>query len=286
MDSSPLAERLPPMRLRARDYLLSRQSPEGGFCAYRGYYVEEPNLADTWRGVSAWRLLTGEALPQRDRHAAFLARTGIAPQAISLYQRVRAFQALRRADPSPAQVRDAVAALPLSLPQGPVPSLQAPLRQLRQTLWLKRHFGLDDTQADEAAVDFLRQWQAGNGGYGRPPNLHDTAEALALLHACRASPDQACAGFVRRVELRAFGFRLTAASLSPSLETTCAGLNCCVYLGIVPRYADDAARFIVNCQAGSGGFALRPDAKPGLDLTYLALCTLGRSGYLGTASTP
>jgi hypothetical protein len=269
-----LRQRLARAFRQARAYLLERQSPGGGFCFYRGYYLEEPSLADTWHGVGAWRLLTRERLPGHARHVAFIRGLPVEPQPFALCYRVRGLQALGAADFHEAEVRAAIAALSLRLPAMDGTDLQSPLRRLAYGLWLRRHAGLP---RDEAALAHaLREAEDPDGGYGHPPNLHDTAEALAVLAACGERAGPRTAAFVRRLAVRGFGFQLTAHSLSPSLETTCAGVACCARLGIPVDHADDAIDFIAGCQTGSGGFALRPEALPDLAWTYLALRTLRR----------
>lgn len=262
----------------ARDYLLSRQSPGGGFCAYRGFHLEEPNLTDTWLGIAAWRHLTRAPVPHRVEHAEFVIQRDITAQPVLLYERVQVLRLLEMADPRAAQVRQAVSALPVRLPERDLPSLQAPLRQLRQTIQLKQLFGSQDDAQVRVIAELVQGWEAPDGGYGRPPNLLDTADVLALLHACGRPLGGVTLDFVRRMELPSFGYRLTATSLSPSLEIACAGLSCCRLLAIEPTYTEDAIGFILKCQGQTGGFALRPDAKPSLDLTHLALCTLFPGG--------
>lgn len=91
---------------RASAYLLGKQSPQGGFCFYRGYYLEEPNLADTWHGLAVLRNLLHAELPQWKRHAEFVVSQTVEPQPFALYCRVRSLRALDTLDtthrPSPA----------------------------------------------------------------------------------------------------------------------------------------------------------------------------------------
>ena len=266
-----------PMALVCRaacDYVLSRQSPTGGFCVYRGYHLEEPNLADTWHGLGCWVQLTRRPLPDPDRHAAFVVATDIEPQVFPLYYRICSLRALDANDPLANEVRDAVAALPLTLPDLTLPVLQMTLRQSARRLWLKRQFGFDTRQDSRMLAEFLIAGQTAEGGFGRPANLPDTSEALSLLKLCGKDTFEGVEGFLRAVEIPMAGFQLTRQSSSPSLETTCAGLMSCNVLGIAPRYATDALRFILHCQSPRGAFALRPSALPNIELTFLALATL------------
>ncbi|WP_449425497.1 hypothetical protein [Rhodanobacter lindaniclasticus] len=84
---------------RARAYLLERQSPSGGFCFYRGYYAEEPNLSDTWHAIAVLIGLLGVDLPEKNSHASFVIGQPIAPQPLLLYYRVRTLLALGADDP-------------------------------------------------------------------------------------------------------------------------------------------------------------------------------------------
>lgn len=269
--SSPvLRQRLARAVAAARGYLLERQSPAGGFCFYRGYYIEEPSLADTWHGVEAWAALTEAPLPAAMRHAAFVLGQPIEPQPFALYYRMQTLRRLKLADPAAPAMHAAVTALPLRLPPLRGGALQTPLRRLTYSLRLKQAL---DIPADAAAAlaETLRAAEAPDGGYGDPPNLHDTAEALAVLASCHAEAGPRTAPFVAKLAQPDCGFRLTAHALSPSLETTAAGMACCARLGVPIAHAMATLGFILDCQTGDGGFARRPGALPDLAWTHLAL---------------
>ena len=260
---------------RARDYLMERQSPGGGFCFYRGYYLEEPNLSDTWHAVAALTGLLGVVLPERDSHADFIIGQPIEPQPLVLYCRVRALLALGVDDPESATVQSAVVDLQRHLPDLAMhTSLSAALQRLNCTLWLKRHFGLM-LAADDLAHPLL-QGEHADGGFGTPPNLLDTEAAIAVLMLCGHAPAERTGEFVNRMAVPGFGFRLTANSLSPNLETTCAGMLSCCRLGLPIPHARDAIAFVLSCQTGNGGFARAADALPDITLTHLALAALAR----------
>lgn len=260
---------------RARDYLIERQSPDGGFCFYRGYYLEEPNLSDTWHAVAALTGLLGVVLPERVSHADFIIGQPIEPQPLVLYYRVRALLALGVDDPKSAMVRSAVVALQMHLPDLAMhTTFSAALQRLSCTLWLKRHFGLMPA-ADDLAHPLL-QWEHADGGFGTPPNLLDTAAAIAVLMLCGHTPASRTGEFVNRMAVSGFGFRLTANSLSPNLETTCAGMLSCCRLGLPVPHVQDAVAFVLSCQTGNGGFARAAGALPDITLTHLALTALAR----------
>jgi hypothetical protein len=266
---------------RARDYLLSKQSPGGGFCFYRGYYLEEPNLADTWHGVAALTELLRVVPAERDEHAGFVARQAVEPQPFALYYRLRSLLALKVADPMQAEVARAVAALHVGLPDAARPHLfGAALQRLRCVLWLRRHLGMED--ATEGVAEAMHAMANADGGYGVPSNLPDTEATVAVLALCGAMPRPATGGFVQSMADPQFGFMLTATSRSPNLETVHAGVASCRRLGLAIPHAAAARAFVLSCQTGSGGFARTADALPDLALTHMALTVLLR--YLGETS--
>lgn len=271
VDSRKLASALD----RARTYLLERQSPNGGFCFYRGYYAEEPNLSDSWHAIAVLVGLLGTDLPEKNSHASFIIGQPIEPQPLLLYYRVRGLLALGADDPKSATVRSGVAALQAHfLDTATHASLAATLQRVRRTVWLKRHFGLPMALDDLASALLLGEHE--DGGYGTPSNLLDTDAAIAVLMSCGQVSPPRTGDFVKRMALPGFGFRLTAGSLSPNLETTCAGIRSCCRLGMTIPHAQDAMAFVLSCQTGSGGFARAADALPDITLTHLALATLAR----------
>lgn len=277
--SAKVTRRLVTVVEKARQYLLSRQSPGGGFCAYRGYHLEAPSVADTWLGVEAWQCVSRTALPAQCEHAAFVMGSELVPQATALYQRVRTLVALQARDPRANEVRQAVAALPVGTLKPGVPVQEAGLRHLARTLWLKRYFKLEIGAKAQDIDAALRSMASPYGTYGQPANLYDTQAALSLLTALGTRPDARLAAFVRNVGIPSFGFRLTLTGFSPCLETTCAGLMCCSYLDMHAQHEQDAIQFLAQCQVSDGAFASRPDAKGSLSLTHLALRALDCSGY-------
>jgi len=282
MMAAPVAGMLPDRRSsalqRAGDYLLEKQSPGGGFCFYRGYYLEEPNLADTWHGIAALMGLLGVELAGRNEHADFVIRQVVEPQPFALYYRLRSLLALKVADPMQGEVVRAVASLRVGLPDPMRPyPLGAALQRLRCILWLRKRLGMEGETA-EVAEAILAMANA-DGGYGMPSNLPDTEAAVAILALCDAEPRQATGAFVQSMADPQFGFRLTAASRSPNLETVHAGVSSCHRLGLAIPHAAAATAFVLSCQTGSGGFARTADALPDIALTHMALTVLLR--YLG-----
>ncbi|MEO7067293.1 MAG: prenyltransferase/squalene oxidase repeat-containing protein [Rhodanobacter sp.] len=276
-------DRLASALQRARDYLLERQSPGGGFCFYRGYYLEEPNLADTWHGVAALTGLLGVELAQPKQHADFVIGQAVESQPLALYYRVRALLALHTTDPAAAKVTRTVATLQLELPDpARLYLLGSALRRLHYVLWLKKHFGMDNAAEDVA--DRVLALANEDGGYGAPSNLLDTADAIAVLSLCGVTAPAITGQFVTAMADPQFGFRLVARFPSSSLEIVHAGSASCHRLNLVIPYAAAATDFVLSCQSGSGGFARASGALPDMTLTYTALTTLLR--YLQEQSTP
>ncbi|WP_448509954.1 prenyltransferase/squalene oxidase repeat-containing protein [Immundisolibacter sp.] len=257
---------------RAHAYLMGRQCANGSFSFYRSEYLEEPNMHDTWHALSALCLL-GTSVPRTADITRYIIGQPVLHQPYALMFRVRSLRLLASPDPQHAAVRAAAAALTAA-----VPDLERPgdpsdtLYRLRLVLWLKRYFGLDFPAQDIARI--LLASEHPGGGFGRPPNLLVTRQILAVLALCNAYPSTRTATFVTGLASPGSGFRLTEQSLSPNLETTCAGVSCCHRLGVSIPHATDALTFILDCQTGGGGFARAPGALPDLELTHLALSGL------------
>lgn len=258
---------------RAIGYLLERQSSAGGFCFYRWEHIDEPNLSDTWHAVAVLRGLLGRAVADSEQHIDFVAGLDVTPWPMSLHDRVHTLDLLDGADSKAAAVRALVASLPVRAPtMGPAPTITHELESLRATLWLKRRFGL--TIPSDQIVRALRQLELDGGGFGEPANLIDTALAIAVLRLCGHGVSRRTSDFVIRMAVPSFGFRLTERTLSPNLETTCAGIVSCERLGIAVPYSTAATSFILSCQTGSGGFARSAGALPSFEFTHLAIESL------------
>ena len=267
--TDPLAARVYGARQQARHYLLGRQSPSGGFCFYRSEYLDEPNLFDTWHAVAALTLL-GELPPHRETLVNFVCAQATGRQPYALYYRTFTLDALGSPDPDHAVVEESVCALPLNLHGLARHSdLSGQLERLLLTLRLKAYLDLAFA-AEEVARSILGLEQP-SGGFGTPPNLLDTRLALEILALCGQAASTHTKSFVARLALPVFAFRLTEDSLSPNLETVCAGIECCQRLNLPMAYPGDAAAFILDCQPGNGGFARAPNALPDISLTHLAL---------------
>ena len=265
---------------QARAYLVGRQCANGGYSFYRSEDLEEPNLHDTWHALAGLRLLS-TGVPRREDLIRFVVGQPISEQPYALYFRVRCLCLLESADPDPAAVSAAVAALVVTAPAMDRPEdFSGELHRLRLSLWLKRHFALAYPAA--AITRFLLSVEQPSGGFGAPPNLLATRQALAVLALCGEKAATRSSTFLAQMATPYFGFRLTVDSLSPNLETTCAGVACCRRLDLPIAHAADALAFILDCQTGNGGFARAPDALPNIALTHLAIA--GMTALVGPLS--
>lgn len=266
---SPLITRINESRQRVRNYLLGRESPSGGFCFYRTDYLDEPSLFDTWHATAALGLLGG--LPaHQEALANFVCGQPPSGQLYELFYRTFTLDILNKADPDHTLVKKMVDALPLNL-SGPTQhsALSGQLERLLLTFRLKAYFGL--TFITEEITQIIFGFEHLNGGFGTPPNLLDTRLTLSVLALCGQTSSTYTAEFVSRMALPKFAFRLTQHSLAPTLETMCAGIECCRVLNLPVAYPEDAASFILACQVHNGGFARAPAALPDIGLTHLAL---------------
>jgi hypothetical protein len=267
--SDSLAAHAIESRYRARHYLFGRQSPSGGFCFYRSTYLDEPNLSDTWHAVAALALL-GEQPPHAETIVHFVCMQPPGKQPYALYYRTFTLDALSSVDPDHAAVAESVHALSLNLHDlARHPGLSGQLERLLLTLRLKIYFDMEFATEDISRA--ILGLEHPNGGFGTPPNILETSLALGILALCGQEASSYTMGFVARLEGPGYAFRLTENSLSPNLETVCAGIECCHLLTLPVTYPEDAAAFILSCQRSNGGFARAPGALPGIELTHLAL---------------
>jgi hypothetical protein len=235
----------------AVDYLLGRQSPNGGFCFYRTFGVEEPNLFDTYHAVTALDRL-GCPVPRQRALLDFLEAFAALEQMPALYYRTFTLQRLGRAD---LIATDTIRRLALEPPLATHLPLSAALSRLRQSVRLKRAFSGDISAPVVAAS--MRALQ-NHGAFGDTPNLEDTAAALSVLAGLGALDGRTAAAareFVDALQVARFGFTLTPDSLTPGLDVIRAGIEASDVLGLPVRFGPDIERFVLACKAADGGFA-------------------------------
>lgn len=258
--------------VRAATYLYGRQSPNGGFCFYRAYGVEEPNLFDTYHAVAALAGIGGE-VPNQQALLGFLRALASHAQVSALYYRSFTLEYLGRADHvDTAAIRRLVLASP---PIAHVP-LAAALEQLHQAVRLKQRFAAVDSTVAAAMATRLCALQH-DGGFGDKPNLVDTAAALAALSGLGTLDRHtvvAVREFVDALQIEGLGFTLTQDSLTSSLGTILAGIESCELLGLPLRFGADIEGFVLACEAADGGFARVPGALRDIESTHHAVSIL------------
>ncbi|WP_432263601.1 prenyltransferase/squalene oxidase repeat-containing protein [Cupriavidus sp. TMH.W2] len=258
----------------ATAYLTARQSPGGGFCFYRGPYLDEPNLADTYCAIRALRLL-GQAVPHKARTLAFLHAFDGFDQPAQLHARAMGLLSLAPGWRPDSRLLASIHALRIApAPAAGAAELHGWLSRTRPIARLKHAFdGITEAPT-------VRAWivAAGrDGGYGERPNLWDTWLALDIAYCCGARVDrQASLAFVDRLQVPPYGFTAVKGSVLGNLEMVFAGVRCCALLGVPVRFAAQARSFVCACQTGKGGFARSPGALPNIELTYRALWILDR----------
>ncbi|WP_322014179.1 prenyltransferase/squalene oxidase repeat-containing protein [Paraburkholderia sp. J12] len=252
------------------EYLTGRQSPSGGFCFYRSSYVDHPNIADTACAVRSFAIL-GQPVPHADQVRAFLSSLERNARPEFLFQLATALHDLR-GGPLPDELVQSVSRLHF---------LPPPAREFQQTGWLQRtrfvvHLKKMLSQADDEVsmiAGYVRAEEV-DGGFGTTPNLWDTWLALDVMRVAGIAFPANTAKFVDLLQVGPSGFTLCADTQVSTMNTVFAGAQCCAMLGLPVRYPDDAVRFVLACQVGSGGFAASPGALPDLELTERALKTM------------
>jgi hypothetical protein len=256
---------------RAVDYLLGRQSANGGFCFYKSQYVDEPNLSDTYHAVAALRLL-GREIPRAGALLGFL-RAFPAENVHALYY--QAFTLDRLAPPvSPdAAQRARIRELSVTVPRDGAVRNGWLLRTLR-LLRLKRRFAAAPKQPLLAV--YVEHPETSHGR-GDKPNLENTWLCLCIgALVSQRLPARETRVFVDGLQVPVLGFTATSDSRTATLEVIHAGLRACALLGLPLRFPADILGFVLGCQAADGGFARTPDALPDIEMTRRALQILRR----------
>jgi len=255
---------------RARDYLYSRQSDDGGFCFYRSEYVDEPNLGDTYHAVAALKLLKAD-VPRRNALVQFLEQASLfGPTYLHLYAfTLDLLGQADRIEPARfARLDEWIVSPRCDL--GDM-DFSGWLRRLLFLLRLKRRFSHLDGRRYPFIVDYILSRKA-DGGFGHKPNIEATwlcLSILALLGEVYSSADTR--SFVDNLQIPSIGFTGTRDSLSANLDVLHAGVRCCALLGLPVRYREDALGFVLCCQTPGGGFSRAPVALPDVELTHRAL---------------
>ena len=255
---------------RVTRYLHGRESPRGGFCFYRSAEVDEPNLFDTYHAVSTLTLL-GDPLPGKAALLRFVQLFPPTSQLPALYYRTLILHSLARPDLIES---NKIRRLSLAVPAAGHLSRTAALRRMFETVQLKRF--LHANLIAPVVVRWIIAAQR-DGGFGDKPNLLDTYSALHVLAGLDGLNDvvaSAACRFVDMLQIRAYGFTITADSTASSLEVVLAGVQCCKLLHLPVRYPRDIVSFVLACQAADGGMSRVPGALPEIESTHYGVMLL------------
>jgi hypothetical protein len=275
---------------KALGYLTSKQCCNGGFCAYKMKYLEEPNPRDTFFAVASFQLL-GAAIPQRDLVKAYLyqvltdLQTRLLPSmgVSSKIHSASAFNYLYfpfytlyqmgelHLDASWSQTLNC---LEIVLPEQLYPNESGVSQQwLLRKVRTKKLCGAVPNR--QQIIEFVLSLKH-QGGFGIKPNLIDTYWNLVLLKELDYDLSQMddTRQFIQKLQVPQTGFTLTEEGIMTSLEVLYAGIFVSLMLQMEFPYIDAALRFVRMCQAERGGFARMPVALPDIESTYRALKVL------------
>lgn len=287
---------------KALKYLTSKQCHNGGFCAYKMEYLEEPNSRDTFFAVASFQLLEA-AIPDRDRVKAYLyqvladLQTYLLPStnATSKIHSASAFNYLYfpfytlyqmgelHLDTSWQQTLNS---LEILLPEQLYPNESGVSQQ-----WLLRKVRIKKLSGNipnrPQIIEFVLSLKH-QGGFGIKPNLIDTYWSLLLLKEldCDLSQMDDTRRFIQKLQVPQTGFTLTEEGIMTSLEVLYAGIFASLILQMEFPYIDAALQFVHMCQMDRGGFARMPLALPDIESTYRALKILKAHTTLSELSAP
>jgi hypothetical protein len=261
-------------------YILSRQTPQGGFCFYRyaPWGVEEPNAVDTWAAVTSLDLL-GYPVPGSERLVAWLRDlqndNGRYPTLV-IAEAVLFTLLLLNTKPS----HDPCGYLleqsrRIGDPSPLTKDWRSWLDNARRCARLLSRHALPLSALRENVQPQLIRLRDPSGGYVvAGPSVLDTWHALDLTCQLRLEPDLRQLGFVRACERAHSGITLTPESDATSLEVQLAGLYTLRLFAAHPQYPAVVNNLVTSCQCANGGFARVPGALPRLHDTCRALAVL------------
>ncbi len=258
-------------------YIASRQDPDGGFCFYRDFGVDESNAPDTLAAVAGLGLLE-EPVPRRPDVVAWLrgqqrAEGGFATLPIAW----ACVKTLRLLGTEPGHdVRPYVLGWAQRLLRPGKAYGGGTLRALVQVTDLANILGIvPGREVSEAGLRLLKDLQGPEGGYGVPgASLVDTWRALQVADRLDGDLEAGALDFARGCEHPAYGFNIAPRAVTTAVEVQVAGLEVLARCGASPRYAGATQRFVAACQTPHGGFARVPGALTRLEDTWLGLRAL------------
>ncbi|MDA8295421.1 MAG: hypothetical protein M0004_02325 [Actinomycetota bacterium] len=261
-------------------YVLSRQTPLGGYCGYRTpeWGVEEPNAPDTLAALASLRLLAVEP-PEVGLTAAWLQglqdSEGGFPTLTIGWAALRALRLLRQAPArSPATwLREQTRTLRASYGDG-----SATVRAARHVIELLVEEQLDDGLSSVLAKEVLARSRAPMGCWARPgADLVTTADAWLL--AVNAGDEEEVGGeaapYLQSCEDSVLGLRISPTSRSSSADVLWAGCQLALGLGVRLAHPHAVGSSLTALQRANGGFAFRSGGIPTLRDTWRA-CAAAR----------
>jgi Prenyltransferase and squalene oxidase repeat len=278
----------------AARYVLSRLTPQGGYCFYRTpqWGVDEPNARDTLAALESLRLL-GVAPPRPAATARWLrglqAADGGYPTLTIGWSALRALSVLGSGPQhSPREWLDRCRRQ-LAHWQGPRDWREA-IREAHHVLELLR-LEQQQLEADEhLALAKLLELAGDDGGWARPgADLETTAIAVELLRLARPRGSAGRApltaeSFLRRCEDRVLGVRVAPDAGATSVGALWGATAIARGLHVSLRYPSAIGQGIVLLQGHSGGLGSRHRAIPTLHDTWLGLRAASQLARIQEAS--
>ena len=267
-------------REAALRYVLSRHTPEGGYCFYRtpNWGVEEPNAPDTLAALESLRLLGGEP-PEPERTERFLRslqdEDGDYPTLTIGWAALRGLDALG-AEPRRSPVGWLGRRVGVLLRWPAARDWSAAVTDLGHAGELLCLIHTEpDRPTREAFTRMLEEARDPHGGWARPgADLETTAVALHLLaqlgEELGAGARAGVEALLARSEDPTLGLRLGTAR-TVSAGVLWGGLAICQALGVRLTYPDAAATSLALLQRPDGGLGQRHRAISTLHDTWLGL---------------
>ncbi len=266
-------------------YLHSKQCANGGFCAYKMEYLEEPNPSDTFFAVAALQTL-GLELPNHHQICDYLhsvlnqaqknfdiSPRGSIPQTAFNYLYFPLYTLYRLGvTDSVNEWQQAIAQFQIKLPQETNSNTVDITQQwLLRKIRTKKIWG--DLLEKQPIHEFIFRLKHDSGGFGIPPNLIETYWSLAVLRELDYELTQLnqTRSFIQQLQVKETGFTNTVDSLSTSIDVVYAGIFASNLLEMKIPHLESAIQFVQMCQMGKGGFARAPVALPDIETTYRAL---------------
>jgi hypothetical protein len=265
------------------NYLMSRQTPDGGFCFYRAYGVEESNGKDTYSAVAGFLCLQAP-VPDAKKLLAWLHRLqdnqgGYANFSMGWFalETLRLLNAKPLHDPEAFLQAEHDRFLSIDWCTRTMEWSSLLLSLSRLTIQMEQSALIASTSFIAKVSALIDSLQGQHSGYGRPAeNLLDTYRVAILADCLTFEPPTKILEFAELCGDDVFGFRQVPAGSANSLAVVHAGIGIFnLYNAIIPRERIVKIRsYIASCQTITGGFGRAPSAISTLEDTWLALDAL------------